>query len=162
MKELKAKNTKGQNWEGPHVPELKTHKDLDKVMAKSKEKPILIFKHSTACPINARAAFRVNKWMEKLGDKKPEMYYVKVIESRPVSNELAKKLKVKHESPQILLIKDGESLWDTSHDKITPKAIEEAMKKHLKAKPDKPGKVNAENKGQGKGKAKGKDKKPKK
>ena len=134
-KELIAHNSPGQNWEGPHVRELKSFKAMKKALKKSKREPILIFKHSTICPINARAAYRFNQWIEDQGDDKPKIYFVKVIESRPVSLELAKNLSVKHESPQILLIKDGESRWDTSHEDITAENIDKALEELHEKKP---------------------------
>jgi bacillithiol system protein YtxJ len=131
-KELIAHNSPGENWEGLHVSELKSFRAMEKALKKSNKEPILIFKHSTTCPINARAAYRVNEWLEEKGEDKPKIYFVKVIESKPISLTLAKDLDVIHESPQILLIENGKSHWDTSHADITAENIEEALEKLTK------------------------------
>lgn len=132
--ELKAKNTPGKNWEGPHVPELLTMEDMKIALATSNEEPILIFKHSTTCGVCARAAYRMNKWMKQIPGEAPKMYFVKVIETRDVSDALAMKLEVIHESPQILLVQNKKLLWDTSHNDITVRNIRKGMKKIKKTK----------------------------
>lgn len=127
--ELKAKNTPGNNWEGPHVPELTSMEEMEAALKVSDDEPIIIFKHSTQCDVCSRASYRMNQWMEKSPNEVPKMYFVKVIEKKPVSQALAKKLKVKHESPQVLLIQDGKSVWDTSHEDITVENIKKGMKR---------------------------------
>jgi bacillithiol system protein YtxJ len=56
---------------------------------------------------------------------------VKVIESRPVSNEIATEMHVKHESPQVLLIRDQEVLWHTSHWNITFEKLEQEINSRI-------------------------------
>lgn len=127
------RNTPTQNWEGPHVRELMTIKDWDKVLAESKKGPVFIFKHSTTCSISAGAAFRTNAWLKENSKKgSPKFYFLKVRERRPVSNKIEETLQVKHESPQLLLLVDGKHAWNTSHDRITGKAIEGAIEKYGK------------------------------
>ncbi|WP_174615512.1 bacillithiol system redox-active protein YtxJ [Virgibacillus ihumii] len=92
----------------------------------STEKPVLLFKHSTTCPISAGAFKEYNAFLDSAEDNL-DGYMVKVIESRDISNEIADKTSVKHESPQIFLIKDKEVLWNTSHSKITVDAIKDAL-----------------------------------
>jgi bacillithiol system protein YtxJ len=101
--------------------------DLQKALDKSGESPVFIFKHSTACPISARAAARVSQYAEEGKGKKPEIYWLKVIESRPVSNELAERVNVVHESPQMILLDKGKAIWNTSHADITAKTMDEAI-----------------------------------
>ncbi|GAA3329000.1 bacillithiol system redox-active protein YtxJ [Ectobacillus funiculus] len=52
---------------------------------------------------------------------------VLVIEDRPVSNQIAEQFGIKHESPQIFLLEDGQVRWNTSHWKITKEALKEAV-----------------------------------
>jgi bacillithiol system protein YtxJ len=125
---LVAKNQPGQNWEGPHVPELMTVKSWTQVLEKSKSQPIFVFKHSTTCGISARAAFRVNEWLKDAPKSTPEFHFVIVRARRPVSNAIEKDLQVKHESPQLLLIRDGKSIWDSDHNAITAESIEKALR----------------------------------
>ena len=122
-----------EHWEGPHVKELTQVDDLEAAVAASKEHPIFVFKHSTACPISGRAAVRVDKYLAETGEKAPDFVMVKVIESRPVSNAIAEKLGVQHESPQLLLLKDGKAIWNTSHGNITAENIEKALHEHAES-----------------------------
>lgn len=86
-----------------------------------------MFKHSTTCPISARASDRVRKYEDGAGPDAPEIVMVKVIESRPVSNAIATQLGVTHQSPQMILIKDGAAVWNASHHLIQVESIEEAV-----------------------------------
>ena len=109
------------------MDELTSVDDLKKVIAESREHAVIIFKHSTACPISARAARRVHDYVEAAPENAPPFYLVKVIESRPVSNAIASELGVEHQSPQILLLRNGKALWHTSHSNIRPEAIDAAI-----------------------------------
>ena len=92
-----------------------------KVLEQSNEKPIVVFKHSTTCPISAGAYEEFQAF-----DKQIDRYLVKVIESRPVSNEISVDLGIQHESPQAFVIANGKAVWDASHRKITKKELEKA------------------------------------
>ncbi|HEY4553618.1 MAG TPA: bacillithiol system redox-active protein YtxJ [Bacillaceae bacterium] len=106
--------------------ELTSSNDWKNVMAQSMKEPILVFKHSTTCPISASAYQEYISFETEL-----DKYVVKVIESRPVSNEIANDIGVTHQSPQIFLIKEEKPLWNASHWHITEKSIEEAIKENL-------------------------------
>jgi bacillithiol system protein YtxJ len=83
----------------------------------------LIFKHSTRCSIS----MMVKKRFEFDGDKLPEnlpLYFLDLIKYRDLSNKIAADFQVYHESPQLLLIKDGECILDLSHGEIS---VEEAL-----------------------------------
>jgi bacillithiol system protein YtxJ len=116
-----------QMWGGPKLTEIKTMEELDKALKESEESRVFIFKHSTACPISARAAARVSKYAEEGKGEKPEIYWLKVIEARPVSKELASRVSVKHKSPQMILLDKGKAVWDTSHADITAETMDEAI-----------------------------------
>lgn len=85
----------------------------------SGEKPVVVFKHSTTCPVSANALKEFESYLEDQPNSEPEYVLVKVIESRPVSNQIAVDTGVKHESPQILWIKNKEQQWNTSHWSVT-------------------------------------------
>lgn len=108
------------------LKELQATDELDKVWEASTEKPVLLFKHSTTCPISAGAFKEYKAFLDSAEDNLVG-FMVKVIESRDVSNEIADETSIKHESPQIFLIKDKEVLWNTSHSKITVDAIKDAL-----------------------------------
>lgn len=113
--------------------EIKAPKDWKESFELSKREPVLIFKHSTTCPISGGAYRRLAKYIQDSGDDAPKTFLVKVIETRPVSQQIEKEAKVKHESPQILLLEDGEVKWHTSHEDITEKSVKKAVKQVRKA-----------------------------
>ncbi len=91
------------------------------------QKPFLLFKHSTTCPISAGAYREITRY-----DAKGEIpiLMVKVIESRPLSLKLADVLGVSHASPQVVLIDDGVAVWMTSHGQITEQNLMKAVAAH--------------------------------
>ena len=108
--------------------DLHTNEEWEQVWEDSTDKPVLVFKHSTTCPISANAFSQYEAFLEK-ADQDLDGYLVKVIEDRPVSNHIAEETNVKHESPQIFLIRDKEVRWHTSHSKITVESIGEAVQR---------------------------------
>jgi len=78
----------------------------------------LIFKHSTRCPISSMAKRRFELDWENLPDNLP-LYFLDLIKHRDLSNLVAHDFQVHHESPQLLLIKDGECVLDQSHGGIS-------------------------------------------
>lgn len=89
----------------------------------NKEKQ-LIFKHSTTCPISAKA---YSEFKEFLDDNEIPSAVILVREDRAVSNETEKHFGITHQSPQVFLIEDGKVSWNASHSKITKKTIKEAL-----------------------------------
>lgn len=81
-----------------------------------------IFKHSTRCPISAAAKARMERSWEEENSGIP-VFYVDVIQDRELSNKLAEHFKVVHQSPQILLIKNGECSYNASHTGISPATV---------------------------------------
>ncbi|RKQ37605.1 bacillithiol system redox-active protein YtxJ [Oceanobacillus halophilus] len=106
--------------------ELHEVNDWDQAWEGSVKKPILLFKHSTTCPISA-GAFQQYKTYLETADQDINCYLVKVIEDRPVSNQIAEVTGVKHESPQLFLIQEKKVLWNTSHSDISVKSIDDAV-----------------------------------
>ena len=91
---------------------LTDEQQLNDIIERSKEKPQVIFKHSTRCSISSVAFQRLQK------AKQPQdidFYYLDLIAYRSLSNKVAEIFKVHHESPQVLVIKDGECIYDESH-----------------------------------------------
>ncbi len=88
---------------------------LAEIKKESEEKPVMIFKHSTTCPISGTALHRMERnWdNEKAGDLKP--YLVDLLKFRSVSNAIADDLGVYHESPQVIVLKNGKAIFDESH-----------------------------------------------
>ena len=103
---------------------IESAKDLNAVVERSKEVPCLIFKHSTRCSISTMAKYRLEDDWNFEGEKL-EAYYLDLISYRSISKEIAERFKVHHESPQVLLIKNGECTYDASHLDITVNELNE-------------------------------------
>lgn len=85
----------------------------------SEERPLLIFKHSTSCPISAGAHEEFANYAKDSAASKVDFAIVHVIEERPVSNAIADRLGVQHQSPQAILVEKGQPAWHESHWGIT-------------------------------------------
>lgn len=108
------------------LKELLEIDEVQEVLESSVEQPVLLFKQSTTCPISTNAFGEFNTFLEKhAGDY--DAYFVKVRETRPVSDRIAEELGIRHESPQIFIIKDQEARWNASHTEITVDNIQEAL-----------------------------------
>ncbi len=114
---------------------LQSAEDLERALSSSEDKPVFIFKHSTTCPISASAHGRVISYLDEEGRDAPPFFLVKVIESRPVSNEIASRSGVVHQSPQLILIDSGKAVWDASHGAIQADAIRQAWESSASADP---------------------------
>ena len=94
---------------------LTSSAQLADIIEKSKHQPQLIFKHSTRCSISSMAKNRLE------GTTPPEnidFYYLDLISYRELSTKIAEDFDVFHESPQVILIKNGECSYDESHSGI--------------------------------------------
>ena len=109
------------------MTELTTLEEWTQRLATSTENPFFVFKHSTTCPISARAKDRVDTFLGSAGEDVPEFLLVKVIESRNVSNEIGTQLGVRHQSPQLIFVKENTNAWNASHHLITDEGIQEAL-----------------------------------
>ena len=89
---------------------------LDDLIALSKETPVLIFKHSTNCSVSRMALKQFENDFDS--SLKVTPYFLDLIAFRLVSNAIAEKFQVTHQSPQLLLIKNGISVYDVSHNAI--------------------------------------------
>ena len=110
------------------VIELHEHADLEQLLDQSKTHPVLIFKHSTQCSISAQAYEEFTNFAEGAPDVCCGV--VLVVENRKLSNAIAKRFGLRHESPQVLLIRDGRSVWHASHWSITSSSLSEALNSH--------------------------------
>jgi bacillithiol system protein YtxJ len=109
------------------IQQLTSIQQWDQAIQGTSEKPLLVFKHSTTCPISAAAHEEVMHFIEDDKDSPVDYAIVHVIEDRPVSNAIADHLEVKHASPQAILVKDGQRVWDTSHWNITYAFLSEKL-----------------------------------
>lgn len=94
---------------------------LEDIQTLSNVKPVVIFKHSTRCSISRMAL----KQFEREYDLKEtvDAFFLDLIEHRDVSNEIANRFNVYHESPQLILIKNGKAVYNVSHSDIDAEAL---------------------------------------
>jgi bacillithiol system protein YtxJ len=95
---------------------LKDVGQLNEIIQESTEKAVAIFKHSTRCSISRMALKQFENEFDLVGLVTP--YFVDLLENRDVSNEVTKRFGIEHQSPQLLLIKNGESVYAASHGDI--------------------------------------------
>ena len=91
---------------------LTNEEQLKEIIQKSEEKPQVIFKHSTRCSISAVAFQRLQRAQQP---SDVDFYLLDLIAYRSLSNKIAETFGVHHESPQVLVIKNGECVYDESH-----------------------------------------------
>jgi bacillithiol system protein YtxJ len=90
--------------------------ELDPLFADSGERPVLFFKHSLTCPISGAAFREYERFLEEQPEGGDTVFtLVEVQNAREVSNAIAERTGVRHESPQALLLRDGEVTWHASH-----------------------------------------------
>ncbi|HTR29971.1 MAG TPA: bacillithiol system redox-active protein YtxJ [Puia sp.] len=99
------------NW----IP-LRDESQLRQICERSSGRPQVIFKHSTRCSTSAL----VKKRLERADQpERIDFYYLDLLSNRPISNSISQTFRVRHESPQVLLIVNGECVYDESHLGIT-------------------------------------------
>jgi len=96
---------------------------LEQLFARSHEQPVILFKHSDTCPISAMAYQRMKQVAS-------DVSLVVVQRSRELSRQVEARTGVRHESPQVLVLRRGQSVWAASHFDITAEAVEQAVKEH--------------------------------
>ena len=107
------------------IQECQTRKDFERLVASSHQRPAFLLKHSTRCPISA-AAWRV---FQHYDTDSPDvaLWRVLVVENGQLSREIANKVGVRHQSPQVLLFSKGMVVWHDSHWSITEEALDDAL-----------------------------------
>lgn len=101
------------------IQQLMSVEQWNEALKASSEKPLLLFKHSTSCSVSAGAHEELMSYIKDTQTAPVDFAIVHVIEERPISNAIAEQLGIKHASPQAILVKDGQAVWDTSHWHIT-------------------------------------------
>lgn len=101
--------------------EITTLEEWNAAKEQSGTKPVVILKHSTRCPVSTSALEEYEQYLGKQPNPDVDYVLVKVIESRPVSNQIAEDLGVVHASPQIIYVKNHHAEWNASHWAVTAK-----------------------------------------
>ena len=107
---------------------LKDSLQLEEILAESKERPVLIYKHSTRCNISRAAFDRLERNWDPSAVEGIKRYFLDLISYRDISNKVAEMFQVEHHSPQILVISGGKSILDLSHFDIDFDQIKTAFK----------------------------------
>ncbi|MFT5833742.1 MAG: bacillithiol system protein YtxJ [Cognaticolwellia sp.] len=101
---------------------LDTEDGLNDLKTKSETKPQVIFKHSTRCSISSMAKRRLERnW--NINESQVDIHYLDLISYRSISGKVADDFGVTHQSPQILIIKNGQAVFNTSHNDIDVETI---------------------------------------
>ena len=103
--------------------ELTSSEQLKQAIESSVENAVILFKHSTRCSISSMVKSRFeSNWNTELS--KVSIYYLDLIAHRNISNEIAELTGIEHQSPQAIVLKNKEVIYDASHSEISAKAIE--------------------------------------
>lgn len=88
---------------------------LDQIKEESKARPVVIFKHSTRCSISSMAWNRMERSWKAEDSGRISAYFLDLIAHRDISNAIVSEFGVDHASPQVIVIKDGQAVYDNSH-----------------------------------------------
>ncbi len=116
---------KENKHKGPSWIDLNSIEQLEDVIERSKEKPVLVFKHSTRCSISLMVLNGFERSWEDTEEM--DLYFLDLLKHRDVSNAIAEKTQVVHQSPQVLVLKDGKVLYHASHNSIDARAARNAV-----------------------------------
>ena len=98
--------------------ELYSLTELEEILQSSHAQPVLFFKHSNACPISLRALGEFKHYLESAARPEVQHALITVQTAREVSNKLAELTGIQHESPQVIIVRAGQPVWDESHLKL--------------------------------------------
>jgi bacillithiol system protein YtxJ len=122
---IKKKKTSGitdMNWTA-----LTDISQLASIKEKSHNYPIVIFKHSTSCSISAMALSRLERGWDESAIPTVEAYFLDLIAYRQISNAIADEFGIYHQSPQIMVISNGEVIYDDSHMGISFSSLKKTL-----------------------------------
>lgn len=111
---FKPKINNSMKWKN-----LNSINDLESALEASHNQPVALFKHSTRCSVSLMA----KKTVERFWDLDIDAYYLDLIAHREVSNTIADQLSIQHQSPQMILVKDGKAIYNASHGSIDVDAM---------------------------------------
>lgn len=104
---------------------LNQMEQLDEIIERSKQRSQLIFKHSTTCGVSRMV---LNMFGDNYSlNEQADAYFLDLLAYRAISNEIERKFGVMHQSPQLLVIKNGEVTFHASHGAITEANLEEVI-----------------------------------
>ena len=112
----------------PEYSRVESMSEIDALVEKSQETPVMLFKHSLTCPISGAALRQYQSFLDNRPEDDAAVYaLVEVQNARDVSNEIARRTGVRHESPQALLLRGGKVAWHASHWSIKAQSLASAV-----------------------------------
>lgn len=115
------------NYPSPQFQQINNLDDLNRVVDKSRHKPVLIFKHRATSPESIEKKIELeNTW--NISPELVDLYIVDDIKEKDVSYQISTMAGIPHEFPQIVLFADGVTMYDESLDMISVKKIKLALK----------------------------------
>jgi len=104
--------------------EIKQMEMLDEIVEDSKHQPVAILKHSTSCGIS-RMVLRQFESTYNINPEDMKLYFLDLLSHRDISNKIASRFNVPHQSPQLIVLKDGRVIYDASHSEISAEKLNE-------------------------------------
>ncbi len=111
--------SEGYNAMDEHFKPVTDTESLDALFASSAQHPVILFKHDPYCPISARAY----KEMTQVAD---DVAIIDVEHNKEIASAVTKRTGVQHESPQVIVVKDGQPVWSASQFNIKANAVSQA------------------------------------
>ena len=109
------------------IATIREVEELADLLERSRRRPVWLFKHSVTCGISAGARRRFEEFVASRAAGEADYVLLEVQHARPLSNAVAEATGVRHQSPQVLLLRSGEAVWTTSHGAITAPALARAL-----------------------------------
>lgn len=122
---------------GNHFVKITETASFEELTERSRNRPIVIFKHSLTCPISSAA-------YERMEEFDGEVALVEVQRARPLSAEIESRLGVAHESPQVIVLSNRQVVWNASHFGITAEAVAAAVHAALESSKEVAGNDNGQ------------------
>ncbi|SDS37461.1 bacillithiol system protein YtxJ [Gillisia sp. Hel1_33_143] len=98
--------------------EIKQMEMLDEIVEASKHHPVAILKHSTSCGIS-RMVLRQFEATYDIREEDMKLYFLDLLSYREISNKIASRFNVPHQSPQLIVLSEGKVIYDASHSEIS-------------------------------------------
>src|SRR3954468_16765238 len=100
---------------------------VEAAIAESRERPVLLFKHSRFCGVSCEALDELQAHIDG-GEPQGVAYKMITVQThRPVSDAAAQRLGIRHETPQAILLRDGKAVWNASHFRITATQLDQVL-----------------------------------
>lgn len=110
----------------PRLTPLHDVQSLDAAIAESRERPVLLFKHSRFCGVSCEALDELQSHID--GAPVNVAYKMITVQThRSVSDAAARLLGLRHQTPQAILLRDGKVIWNASHFSITASKLDQAV-----------------------------------